>query len=97
MIAPLLRPIRGAFEGVLNMKKIVTFAMVAGGALALAACGGKAEEAPAAEATADTEMMAPATDETAAVTEELDPTGNPIGPAQSADAPAAAEEAPAAE
>lgn len=98
MIAPRLRPFWGVFEGVLNMKKIVTFAMVAGGALALAACGGKTEEAPVAEATAEPEMMAPAaeaTDEAAAAAEGLDPTGNPIGPA--ADAPAAGEEAPAAE
>ena len=72
------------------MKKIVTFAMVAGGALALAACGGKTEEAPAAEPTAaEPEMMAPAADatpaadETGAVVDEMDPTNNPIGPAKS--------------
>lgn len=71
------------------MKKIVTFAMVAGGALALAACGGKTEEAPAAEETAATEMMAaeetPAAEEPVATetgaTEEVDPTSNPIPPA----------------
>jgi hypothetical protein len=69
------------------MKRIVTFALVAGGALALAACGGKKEEAPAAEPTADTEMMAPvetpAASETGAPAEDLDPTGNPIGPGAS--------------
>lgn len=71
------------------MKKIVTFAMVAGGALALAACGGKTEEAPAAEPTAaEPEMMAPAADATPAADEtgspvsEMDPTNNPIGPAK---------------
>jgi hypothetical protein len=74
------------------MKKIVTFAAVAGGALVLAACGGKTEEAPAAEPTA-TEMMAPAEEtpmaDATAATEELDPTGNPIGPDDAAEAPAA--------
>lgn len=84
-------------QGVYSMKKIVTVAVLAGGALALAACGGGAEEAPA--EPAETEMMAPAeetpaTDEAAAAAEGLDPTGNPIGPA----APeATAAEAPAAE
>jgi ABC-type glycerol-3-phosphate transport system substrate-binding protein len=71
------------------MKKILTFAMVAGGALVLSACGGKTEEAPAAEPTAD-EMMAPAetpaaeepvATDTPAATEEVDPTSNPIPPA----------------
>jgi len=76
------------------MKKIVTFAALAGGALVLAACGGKKEEAPAAEPTA-TEMMAPA--EATPATEELDPTGNPIGPDSASDAAMAPEEAPAAE
>jgi len=74
------------------MKKIATFAVLAGGALVLAACGGKTEEAPAAEPTA-TEMMAPADEapmaDATAATEELDPTGNPIGPDEAADAPAA--------
>lgn len=86
------------------MKKIVTVAMMASGALALAACGAKKEETPA--EPAETEMMAPAeespaaTDEAAAASEDVDPTGNPIGPG--AQAPAAGEapaeaEAPAAE
>lgn len=86
------------------MKKIVTFAVIASGALALAACGAKKEE----EAPADpveAEMMMPegetpaATDEAAAAAEDVDPTGNPIGmdkPA-AADAMAAEAEAPAAE
>jgi uncharacterized lipoprotein YbaY len=78
------------------MKKIMTVAVMASGALALAACGAKKEEAPA--EPAETEMMAPAeespaaTDEAAAASEDVDPTGNPIG----MDEPAAAE-APAAE
>jgi hypothetical protein len=85
------------------MKKIVTVAVLAGGALALAACGAKKEEAPA--EPAETEMMAPAeetpaaTDDAAAAAEDLDPTGNPIGmdkPA-AADAMPAEGEAPAAE
>ena len=72
------------------MKKLVTFAVVAGAALALSACGGKTEEAPAAEPTAE-EMMAPAetpmaeaTDEAAMAAEGQDPTGNPIGPGKAA-------------
>lgn len=76
------------------MKKIVTFAALAGGALVLAACGGEAGEAPAAEPTA-TEMMAPA-DATPAA-EELDPTGNPIGPDDVAEEGAASAEAATAE
>ena len=57
---------------------------------ALAACGGKTEEAPAAEETAAEEMMAPAetpaaeepvATDTGAATEEVDPTSNPIPPA----------------
>lgn len=76
------------------MKTILTFASLAGGALILAACGGKAEEAPAAEPTA-AEMMAPV-EETPAV-EELDPTGNPIGPDDMVEEAPAAAEAPAAE
>lgn len=95
MIAFRQRPMGGVHEGDTTMKKIVTFAMVAGCALALTACG-KKEEAPAPEATADTEMMAPATTETPAAEETLDPTGNPIGPgAAAADAPMAAETAAA--
>lgn len=70
------------------MKKIVTFAGLAGAALVLSACGGKTEEAPAAEPTAE-EMMAPAeetpaadaTDEAAMAAEGQDGTANPIGPA----------------
>lgn len=73
------------------MKKIVTFAGLAGAALALSACGGKTEEAPAAEPTAE-EMMAPtdetpmaeATDEAAMAAEGQDGTANPIGPAAAA-------------
>jgi PBP1b-binding outer membrane lipoprotein LpoB len=74
------------------MKKIVTFAVLAGGALVLAACGGKTEEAPAAEPTAaEPEMMAPAadaspvaeaTDAAEAAADGMDPTNNPIGPAK---------------
>lgn len=77
------------------MKKIVTFAMVTGAALALSACG-KKEEAPAPEAAPTEEMMAPATTETPMAEETLDPTGNPIRPAA---APAAAvdEATPAAQ
>lgn len=66
------------------MKKIVTFAAVAAGALALSACGGKTEEAPEAEPTVD--AMAeetPAADPAEAAAEGLDPTGNPIPPAAS--------------
>lgn len=70
------------------MKKIMTFAVVAGAALALSACGGKTEEAPAAEPTAEEMMMpdatetpaAEATDEAAAAAEGQEGTGNPIGP-----------------
>lgn len=95
MIPPFLRPMGGEHEGDTAMKKIVTFAMAAGCALALTACGAKEEEAPAADATADTEMMAPATDAPAAE-ETLDPTSNPIRPAASAEeAPMAAETAAA--
>ncbi len=78
------------------MKKIITMAGLAAGALALAACGGKTEEAPAAEPTAE-EMMAPAAEATAAAEDELDPTGNPIGMGAPAEATAEGEAAPAAE
>lgn len=68
------------------MKKIMTFAVAAGAALALSACG-KKEEAPAAEPTAEEMMMpaeetpaAEATDEAAAAAEGQEGTGNPIGP-----------------
>jgi hypothetical protein len=78
------------------MKKFVMFAGLAGAALALSACGKKAEEAPAAEPTAE-EMMAPVetpmadataemVDEAATAAEGQDPTGNPIGPGKSAPA-----------
>lgn len=85
------------------MKKIVTFAAVAAGALALSACGGKTEEAPEAEPTVD--AMAeetPAVDPAEAAAEGLDPTGNPIPPAASdnpipPEGEAGAEAAPAAE
>ncbi len=91
MIALWPRPMGGVHEGESTMKKIVTFATVAGCALVLTACN-KTEEAPAAEATADTEMMAPAATDTPAATETLDPTGNPIGPGKTAaDAPMAVE------
>ena len=91
MIPPFARPMGGEHEGDTAMKKIVTFARAAGCALALTACN-KTEEAPAADATADTEMMAPAATDTPAAEETLDPTGNPIRPAASAaDAPMAAE------
>lgn len=78
------------------MKKIVTFAAVAAGALALSACGGKTEEAPAAEPTADAMAPAeetPAADPAAEAVNDLDPTGNPIPP----EGAAGAEAAPAAE
>lgn len=86
------------------MKRIITFAVVAGSALALTACGAKKEEAAA--EPVETEMMAPdeataeATDEAAAAADGLDPTGNPIGPGRqppAADAMAAEAEAPPAE
>lgn len=85
------------------MNKIVTFAVVAGGALALAACGAKKEEAPADPVEA--EMMMPegetpaATDaaaEAEAAAEGVDPTGNPIGPGAQAPAAGAAPAEPAA-
>lgn len=74
------------------MKKIVTFAALAGAALVLSACGKKEEEAPVAEPTAE-EMMAPvetpaadATDEAAAAAEGQEGTANPIGPGAAAPA-----------
>lgn len=76
------------------MKKIVTFAALAGAALTLAACGGKEAEAPAAEPTAEPEMMAPeaeSTEAAAAAAAGTDPTGNPIGPAAAETAAASAE------
>lgn len=63
------------------MKTIVTFAVATGCALALAACGGKTSDAPAAEPTAaEPELMAPMATPSAGTEEEVDPTGNPIGP-----------------
>lgn len=86
------------------MKKFSTFAVLAGSALAVAACSGETAKAPeepvATEAAATEEMPAEATDEAAAAAEGLDPTGNPIRPATQAteaDAMAAEAEAPAAE
>ncbi|WP_073975084.1 hypothetical protein [Erythrobacter donghaensis] len=82
------------------MNKIVTFAGLAGAALALSSCGKQDEAAPAAEPTAKEEMMAPAetpvaeatdamADEAAMAAEGQDGTANPIGPGQAApEAPA---------
>jgi hypothetical protein len=86
--------------GVPIMKKIITIAAMACGAMALTACSGETAKAP--EEPAAAEAAAPAEEAPAAAAataeEELDPTGNPIGmdkPAEPADAMAA--EAPAAE
>lgn len=92
--------VNGHNKGVTRMKKIMTFAVLAGGALALAACSGETAKAPAEPAA--TEAAAPVeeapVDEAAAAAEGLDPTGNPINPAAAAPAAEAAEgEAPAAE
>ena len=96
MIPLFSRPMGGVHEGDTAMKKIVTFAMAAGCALALTACG-KKEEAPAPEATPTAEMMAPDATDTPDAVGTLDPTGNPIRPAAgAADAPMAGE-TPAAE
>lgn len=83
------------------MKKLVTFAMAAGVALVLTACGAKEEAAPAEETA--TEEMAPADD--AATTEADAMDGNPIGgnpvgpstPEAPAEGDAMAGEAPPAE
>ncbi len=81
------------------MKKIVTFGFVAATALTLAACGGKTEEAPAAEPTAEATEAAPdamasedaaALEEAAAAAEGTDTNSNPVPPAA-----AGAEAAPA--
>lgn len=91
MIAIRPRPRRGVFEGVPTMKKIVTFAALAGGALVLAACGGKTDEAPAAEPTAEAIAPAdetPAVDPAEAAAADLDPTSNPIPPSDGAEAAA---------
>lgn len=77
------------------MNKIVTYAVIGCGALALVACGPKEEEA-ATEAAAPEVMMpegetpaaeetpavaeTPAVDEAAAAAADQDPTNNPIGP-----------------
>lgn len=78
------------------MKTLVTFAALAAGALALSACGGKTEEAPAAEPTAaETESMTaetPAVDPAEAAAAGNDPTNNPIPPSTGE---AAGEAAPA--
>jgi hypothetical protein len=73
------------------MRKILTCAALAAGALTLSACGEKAEEAPAAEPTA--EMMAPveetpAVDPAEAAAEGSEPTNNPIPPSAGEAAPA---------
>ncbi len=78
------------------MKKIVTFAMVATGALALTACG-KKDEAPAAPETASAEVMAPAASDTPTASETLDPTSNPIRPAKVGAPDAAASDGAVAE
>lgn len=88
MIATCLRPMAGANQGVNIMKRIVTFAAVAGGALLLAACDKAEEAAPAAEPTA--EVMAPveetpAVDAAEAAADDLDPTNNPIPPSAGAE------------
>lgn len=85
----------GATLGVISMKKTMTFAILAGSALALAACSGETAKAP--EEAVMAEETPAATSDAAGTDEELDPTGNPIGP----DAPMAADsmaaEPPAAE
>jgi hypothetical protein len=87
----------------MDMKKIVTFGVLAATALTLAACKGNTEEAPAAEATAEATEAAPdamATDDAAALeaaagaAEGTDTNSNPIRPAAGAE-PAASEAAPA--
>lgn len=84
------------------MKKIVTFGVFAAAALTLTACGGKKEEAPAAEPTAEATEAAPdamATDDAAALeaaagaAEGTDTNSNPVPPA--AEGADAAEAAPA--
>lgn len=81
------------------MKKILTCAALAAGALALTACGEKKEEeAPAAEPTA-AETMAPETpmagetpvDPAEAAAAGNTPTNNPVPPAAGEAAPPAAE------
>jgi hypothetical protein len=87
----------GVLEGVDIMKKILTCAALAAGALALTACGEKKEEAPAAEPTAMETMAAetpaametPAADPAEAAAAGNDPTNNPIPPAAGEAAPAA--------
>ena len=77
------------------MKKTMTFAILAGSALALAACSGETAKAP--EEAAIAEETPAATSETAAADEELDPTGNPISIGNEPAADWMAAEAPAAE
>ena len=79
------------------MKTRVTFAALAAGALALSACGGRTEEAPATEPTAaepeamtaETPAETPAVDPAEAAADGNDPTNNPIPPAAGEAAPAA--------
>lgn len=82
----------------MDMKKTVTFGVLAATALTLAACKGETAEAPAAEPTAEATEAAPAEDamldEAAAAAEGTDTNSNPVPPA-AGDAPA--EAAPAAE
>ena len=88
------------------MKTRVTFAALAAGAFALSSCGGKTEEAPAAEPTAaEPEAMTaeapaetPGVDPAETAADGNDPTNNPIRPSAAGEAaPAAGEAAPAAE
>ncbi len=83
------------------MKKFTTFAVLAGSAIALAACSGETAKAPEAPATAEAAPAEEApVDEAAAAAEGLDPTGNPIRPATQAaeaDAMTAETEAPSAQ
>ena len=76
----------GATMGVITMKKTMMFAILAGGALALAACSGETAKAPeeeamveeAPEADAMAEETPEAASEEGAADADLDPTGNPI-------------------
>lgn len=69
-----------AIKGGITMKTIVTFAVAAGCALALAACGDKTSDAPAAEPTAaEPELMAPVATPSVSAQDDLEPTANPIG------------------
>ncbi len=85
------------------MKKLVTFAMAAGAALVLTACGATEEAAPAEETA--TEEMAPADDAAATEADAAAMSGNPVGgnpvgpstPEAPAEGDAMAGEAPPAE